>query len=124
MSTNEQIVKKLWDIFNAREFAKVKPLLHDDFVCIWPQSKERIRGADNFIALNENYPGKWAIHVKRIVNAGDVVVSEVELTHEKDMVYAVSFFEIADGKILRITEYWGDTYAAPEWRSKWAEKMS
>jgi ketosteroid isomerase-like protein len=121
--TNEQIVKKLWDIINAREFARVKPLLHDDFVCIWPQSKERIRGADNFVALNENYPGKWAVHVKRVVSAGDLVVSEVELTDGKDVIFAVSFFEVLDGKIVKATEYWGDAYAAPAWRKQWVEKL-
>jgi predicted SnoaL-like aldol condensation-catalyzing enzyme len=123
MSRNEDIARELWSTFNARKFYQVKPLLHDDFVCIWPQSREIIRGANNFMALNENYPGKWSIKVIRTISTGDIVISEIELKFEEQIIYAVSFFEIKDGKILRLTEYWGDSYEAPEWRSKWVEKF-
>ncbi|MFH1652611.1 MAG: nuclear transport factor 2 family protein [Pseudomonadota bacterium] len=122
MSDNENIVKKLWEIFDKRRFAKVRPLLSQNFECTWPQSQEIIRGADNFIALNENYPGKWAIECKRVVSCGDEAVSEVELTNNGQKVYATSFFEIENGKIFRLTEYWSEPYPAPEWRAKWVER--
>lgn len=122
MNKNELIVKKLWDIFNAREFCEVRSLLADNFVCFWPQSNEIICGANNFILVNENYPGKWAINCKRIVSSGEVSASEVELTCDGKKVYATSFFEFKDGKISKLTEYWGDSYAAPKWRSKWVAR--
>jgi hypothetical protein len=123
MSRNEDIVTELWTIFDARNYSQVKPLLHDDFVCIWPQSREIIRGANDFIELNENYPGMWSIKVIRTINTGNTVISEIELKFEEQIIYAVSFFEIEAGKILRVTEYWGDSYEAPQWRSKWVEKF-
>ena len=63
MSNNKDVVQKLWAIFNRREFSEVRPLLDEDFQCIWPQSKELIRGADNFIALS-----KWLIFVPSLGN--------------------------------------------------------
>ncbi len=123
MSNNREVVQKLWDLFDRREFAEVRPLLGDGFVCIWPQSKELIRGADNFIVLNENYPGKWIIDCKRIVDGGKELVSEVKHTCGEKIVYATSFFEIENGKITKMTEYWSEPYGAPDWRSEWVEKI-
>lgn len=120
---HEDIVSQLWKIFDEREFERVRELLHDDFVCIWPQSKEKIVGADNFIALNANYPGEWSIDVVRLISSGDTVVSEIELTHKHEKVHAVSFFEFADDKIIKATEYWGDVYEAPDWRRQWTQPL-
>ena len=40
----------------ANDFLSVGSVLADDFVLDWPQSNERIRGRDNFAAMNEEYP--------------------------------------------------------------------
>lgn len=122
-NSTKEVVHKLWQIFHRRKFQEVKPLLSGNFVCLWPQSNELIRGADNFIALNENYPGQWAIECKRVISDGDNVASEVELTCKGQTVYATSFFEFDKGKIARMTEYWSKPYEAPDWRKQWAEKI-
>lgn len=124
MKTEENIVKNLWQIFHRREFHEVKPLLAENFMCLWPQSNELIRGADNFIAINENYPGRWAIECKRIVGDGNNVVSEVKLTCKGQTVYATSFFEFKNCKIARMTEYWSEPYEAPNWRKQWTERIA
>jgi len=122
MNNNEQTVREFWKIFDSRKFAEVKPLLIDDFVCVWPQSNEVIKGADNLIALNKNYPGEWKIDCKRVISSENNAVSEIELMCDGKKVYATSFFEIKDGKISKMTEYWSDPYDAPKWREKWVEK--
>ena len=123
MTNSQNIVVKLWDLFDKRQFAEARPLLDEEFVCVWPQSRELIRGADNFIVLNENYPGEWIIDCKRIVNGGKEVVSEVKHTCGEKIVYATSFFEIENGKIVKMTEYWSEPYDAPDWRAEWVEKI-
>jgi hypothetical protein len=35
----------------------------------------------------------------------------------------VLIFEFRDGKIAVETAYWSEPFPAPEWRSKWVEKM-
>jgi ketosteroid isomerase-like protein len=56
---NRATVEQLWQLFDARDFEAAGALLHDDFVCEWPQSRERIRGRENYVAINQNYPGTW-----------------------------------------------------------------
>ncbi len=121
--TNRQLVIELWQRIGRFDFAGAGELLHDDFVCEWPQSKERIRGRENFAALNANYPGRWATEIKRVIVDGDHAASEVSLTWENQTVMVVSFYEIRGGKIYREVDYWPEPYAAPEWRAAWVERM-
>lgn len=122
---NRQVVEQLWQMFDAGDFA-VGALLHDDFVCDWPQSGERIRGRDNFIAVNAQYPRRVRIEIQRVVAEGDSVITEIEARDASDPAlvdHAVSFFDLRDGKIVRLREFWPDPFEAPAWRSAWVEAM-
>ena len=122
---NRHVVEELWRRFDATDFA-VGDLLHDDFVCEWPQSRERIRGRDNFIAVNAHYPRLIRLEVLRIVAEENMVVTEVAATDEAEpsrFERAASFFELRDGRIVRLTEYWPEPFAAATWRSQWVESM-
>lgn len=124
MGDNENLVSKLWRCFNELRFDDARDLLHRDFVAEWPQSRERFRGPANFIEVNRNYPGKFHIELLRIRDCGKSLVSEVLIKPEQGAaLFAVSFYEFSEGKILKAVEYWGDTYPAPEWRARWAEKF-
>ena len=118
-----EAVEGLWRAINARDFNAAGDLLHDDFVCEWPQSRERIRGRANFIAVNRDYPGNWSITVRRVVASGDEAATEVSIRIDGRTDVAVSFFELRDGKILRETDYWPEPYDAPEWRARWVEAI-
>ena len=67
-----------------------------------------MRGRDNYLAVQREYPEGWHIEVLRIVDGGDTVVSEVRVDQEGQRFFAASFFELADGRISRAVEYWSD----------------
>jgi len=125
--TNRWVVEQLWQRMSAFDFDGAGELLHDDYICEWPQSRERIRGRANFVALNTAYPGRWVATIHRIVAAGDQVVSEVGLTNmlapTQAPVVAVSFFELRDGRIRYERDYWPEPYAAPADRAQWVEPI-
>jgi ketosteroid isomerase-like protein len=123
--TNRRVVEEVWRRFDAGNFA-VGELLHDDFVCEWPQSRECIRGRDNFIAVNANYPRKVRIAVQRVIASGDTVVTEILATDTADPMLidrAVSFFELRGGRIVHLREFWPDAFAAADWRAQWVERL-
>ncbi|MBZ0304179.1 MAG: nuclear transport factor 2 family protein [Anaerolineae bacterium] len=125
---NAEVVRTLWQAFDQMDFELARELLHADFVCEWPQSRERIRGADNYLAVNQHYPGSWRIYILKIVADADEAVSEVEIEYTNDngavrQDRAVSFFRLRDGKIVYLREYWPEPYAAPDWRRQWVEMM-
>ncbi len=120
---NRTVVERLWQILDARDFEAAGALLHDDFVCEWPQTRERIRGRENYAAMNQNYPGTWSISIRRLIAEDDQVATEAVLTYGEEVVLAVSFFELRDGKILKQVDYWPEPYPAPADRAQWVEPM-
>jgi ketosteroid isomerase-like protein len=122
---NGEVVRQLWDRFEARDWDGAGRLLHDDVVVDWPHTGERFVGRDHVIGVNAAYPEGWAIKVLRIVAEGDQVVSEVFVTHPDGNAYAASFFELRDGRIARAVEYWVDEryQDPPDWRAPYREPL-
>jgi ketosteroid isomerase-like protein len=125
MSDPAEIVRALWDRFEARDWDAAAKLLAEDVLVEWPQTRERMRGRANVIAVNRNYPEGWTIRVLRVLQEGDVAVSEVAVDHvDHGTFHAASFFEVRNGQIVRGTEYWVDPPSAdpPAWRAEWVER--
>ncbi len=63
------VVATFWSLMESNDFRSVGAVLSDDFVLDWPQSGERIRGRNNFAAMNEAYPahGRWHFTVNAII---------------------------------------------------------
>jgi ketosteroid isomerase-like protein len=120
-----EVVKKFWSLMQSNDFRSVGQVLSDDFVLEWPQSGERIRGRDNFAAMNEEYPahGVWRFTINRIFGDDVQSVSDVSLTDGVQVARVISFFVIGDGQIQKMVEFWPDPFAAPENRKHLVELM-
>ncbi|HST26114.1 MAG TPA: nuclear transport factor 2 family protein [Gaiellaceae bacterium] len=123
--TSGEIVRALWDRIQARDWDGAGELLAEEVVVDWPQTRERIRGRENVIAVNRHYPEGWTIRVLRVLQEGDRAASEVAVDHvDHGTFLAASFFEVANGQIVRATDYWVDPPSGdpPAWRSQWVER--
>jgi limonene-1,2-epoxide hydrolase len=122
---NKQIIETFWSTMETNDFYAVSQLLHDDYILEWHQSGERIRGRDNFAAINTYYPteGKWTFHINHIAADGDVVVSDVNVSDGKRKDRVITFSTIKDGKIWKQVEFWPEPFEASKWRAKWVEKI-
>lgn len=122
--TNREIVARYWELMNTNDWQAVGQLLHDDFVLEWPQSGERIRGRENFAAVNVNYPepGPWRFDVRRLVADDGGAASDVAVSAPTVIAGVVSFFELRDGRVWRMTEFWPDPFEAATWREQWVER--
>ncbi len=124
-STAVEIVQQFWALLQTNDFAAVAAVLAPDFVLEWPQTKERIRGAERFVRMNADYPahGRWEFTIHRIIGDAHEAVSDVAITDGVQQVRAISFFETADGRVRRIVEYWPEPYDAPANRAHLVERM-
>lgn len=120
--TARDLATLLWRHFDAGRFRDVLPLLSEDFEARWPNTRERIRGPENYIALNQNYPGTWRCTVRRIEECAGGVVAVTEISDGRTGLFAVSFFEVRDGRITGAEEYFGDNGPPPFDRSSWTER--
>ena len=124
-STAVEIVREFWTLMQTNDFAAVATVLAPDFVLEWPQTKERIRGAERFVRMNADYPahGRWQFTIQRIVGDEHEAVSDVVITDGVQHARAISFFETADGRVRRLVEYWPEPYEAPANRAHLVERM-
>ena len=118
------VAETLWRAIEAGDWDAATGLMHDDFVQEWPQSRERIVGRENALAINRQFPGGVPkMSFRRSQTAGDLIVLETELVYGDGSVYlGVSIFEIRDGKIARETDYFSEPFPAPQWRAQWVER--
>lgn len=125
MSSAEDTVREFWRLMASNDFQSVGQVLSSGFVLEWPQSNERIRGADNFTRMNAEYPahGPWTFELKRLVAGPVEVVTQVAVTDGIQHAEAISFFEVADGRITRLVEYWPAGYPAPPGRAHLTEPI-
>lgn len=122
---SRDILEHFWAAMARNDFRAAGDFLHDDFILDWPQSGERIRGRDNFVAVNEHYPaaGRWQFAVHRLVADSGMVVTDVTVTDGVQMGRAITFSELRDGWIVRQVEYWPEPFEAAAWRRPWTEKI-
>jgi hypothetical protein len=120
-----QVAEAVWRALGRRDWEGARGLLHDDFVQEWPQSKERIVGRDNAIAINQHFPGGLpTMRFRRTLAGGDLAVLQVELTYGDGSRYlGVSVVEVRDGKVAKETDYFAQPFPAPQWRAQWVERM-
>ncbi len=124
-NTSRQVIERFWEAMARNDFRAAGDQLHDEYVLTWPQSNERIRGRENFVAINEEYPaaGPWRFTVNRLITEGDTVVTDVSVTDGVQTGRAITFSELCDRQIIRQTEYWPDPFEAPFWRTRWVERV-
>lgn len=122
---NKQLVESFWETMETNDFYAASQLLHDHYALEWPQSGERIRGRDNFAAINTYYPaeGKWTFKVNHIAADGDMVVTDVSVSDGTRQDRAITFSTVRDGKIWKQVEFWPEPFEAPAWRTQWVEMI-
>lgn len=121
----EDVVREFWRLMATNDFDAVAAVLAPQFVLEWPQSRERIRGAEQFARMNLEYPalGPWRFTVHRIVGHATAAVSDVTVTDGAQSARAISFFTIESGMITKLVEFWPEPYAAPARRAHLVESM-
>ncbi|MCU1580375.1 MAG: hypothetical protein JWP19_2579 [Rhodoglobus sp.] len=121
VANNEAVIHRLIACINDRHIEVMDELFDDDATMDWPQSHERVRGAQNRRAIYKSFPQLPTITPHRMTSAGNLVVAEATLDYAGPVYETVFIFEFARGRIMKETAYWSEEFAAPEWRAKWIE---
>jgi hypothetical protein len=113
-STAVDVASEFWRLMASNDFDSVRTVLAPSFVLDWPQSNERIRGADRFARMNREYVahGLWRFTIVRIFGDATHAVTEVDVTDGVQRAKVISFFTVAGSEVERLVEYWPEPYAA------------
>jgi ketosteroid isomerase-like protein len=128
---NRETMERMWELIKEggpKSMATgLAELTTEDFVDEYPQSGELIRGRDNAVAIMESYPEATGtspqMTPRSIRGEGDLWVVEGTIDYGDGIpVSYVGVAEMRDGKIARMTEYFGNPFPAPEWRAQYVER--
>ncbi len=122
---NEAVIGRLINCINDKKIEIMDELFLDDAIMDWPQSGEKVIGAENRRGIYQAFPQLPTIKPRHIISDGDLVVAEATLNYGSGPDYKTIFiFEFRDGKISKETAYWIEPFEAPAWRAKWVETSS
>lgn len=139
-SSNREIVERYLGAL-PMDFETLEALRDPEYVEVWPQSHERIRGHASYRKIHEQYPGgepglaahritgsedKWVVAPTytpiRISGSGDLYTLEARASYPDGTTsHFVSIVELRNGKVFRQTTYFANPFDAPAWRADWVE---
>ncbi|MFN2589967.1 MAG: nuclear transport factor 2 family protein [Actinomycetota bacterium] len=122
---NGQAVERYWAALEAGDYDEAQRQLHEDLVEVWPQSGERVIGPVNWMRVIREHPTPPAFRVRRTIGREELWVAEVTFDYAPDgsARYEVcAVMECRDGKIWRLTEYFGAPFESADWRADFAER--
>jgi ketosteroid isomerase-like protein len=143
--TPRDFLVDFFDKMSRRDLDGLLALMHPDFVEEYPQSGERVRGPANLRAILENYPGglgeavaepeyhgrdeDWVITpaftVVRVTDGVNAGTGLVKVRYpDGSQWWMITIFELKDDLLYRQTSLFAAPFEAPEWRSRWVERIT
>jgi hypothetical protein len=110
------------DRMEARDWAAFGELLHPDVVYEMPQTRERIRGRDRYVTFNAEYPGDWHITPRLALADGRDASLLFRWRLGDDESLAIAYFEVDDGLVTKVTDFWPEPYDPPPGREHLVER--
>jgi ketosteroid isomerase-like protein len=104
---DDELVKALYERYQARDWISAAALLQPDAQLHMPATDEHLRGRDQVIAFQRDYPEPWGeLRVVRAVADSAVAVAEVEVVAEASVFRCAAFWTVQEGLLSSGVEYW------------------
>jgi ketosteroid isomerase-like protein len=122
---NQALVERLFDLTAKGDLESVVEAYDQNVVVEYPQSGERVEGRENIRQVYKNFPeGTPSFSLREVRAAGDFVIAEHNGEYpDGSKWFATSIYEFKGGKVVRETDYFGQSFEAPEWRAQWVKKV-
>jgi hypothetical protein len=134
--------------FRNNDLDSLAEILHPDFVEIYPQSGELIRGFDKVKAIASAYPGlpegevistsgaepghsnvipsplPFGLPTIQVSEAGHTFTVEAFMQYPNGQKYfGVTIGELKDEKVYKLTTYFAAPFEPPAWRAPYVERV-
>lgn len=112
--TMRQLLVQHWQCANARDWDGFARTLHPEVEYRVPQTRELLCGAAALLDFYRSYPGAWTLELTRLLLDGDQAVSCTAFHVEQQTMTGIAFFQLRDGLVWRIEDWWPESYLPPE----------
>ena len=87
-------------------------------------SHERVSGKAAYLRFNaEGFPGDWHLAVQRIVADEGTAASWIKMNDAGETYPGLTFFDVADDLIVKITDFWPEAYEPSAARAHLTERI-
>jgi SnoaL-like domain len=105
--TPEQLVRTLYEQYQARNWPDAALLLHADATVLMPATSEQLIGRDQVVGMQRNYPEPWGdLQVLRVIGDERSAVAELEVVAPTALFRCAAFWDVDEGLLHRGVEYW------------------
>ena len=105
--TPEQLVRELYEGYQARNWSDAALLLREDATVDMPATNEQLLGRDQVIGMQRDYPEPWGdLQVLRVLGIERSAVAELEVVAPNTVFRCAAFWDVDDGLFHRGVEYW------------------
>jgi len=109
-SSTRELVLRHWQLANERDWDGFARLLHPTLVYEAPQSRERIRSAAGYVDFFATWPQPWRAEVLRCIADDASALTQIDFISSAPTMMGLTIFDVKDGLIARVTDYWPDPY--------------
>jgi hypothetical protein len=110
----DELLRHFWRLANTQQWAAMGQLLAPDLRYELPQTREFIAGREGFVDFFATWPQPWQVVLERCVVQGDEIALQMRFEDDSAQTQTcVGFYELANGLIQRIVEYWPESYEPP-----------
>lgn len=113
-----QLVRNLYERYQARDWSGAAALLHPKAQLQMPATDEHLVGRERVIALQRDYPEPWGeLSVVRVVSDSIVTAAEIEIATAAGTFRCAAIWTTQDGLLHGGVEYWitvGGDQAPPD----------
>jgi len=123
-ASREATVERYLAAVQEADAETLDAVLTPDAITSWPQTGERMSGAQACIRVYQNYPGgPPQYQVERVIGGGDVWIALLVAHYGAERWFVTSICEFEGDRIARITDYFGPSLPAPEWRIQYVDRI-
>ena len=115
-------LQRHWSASDANDFAAEHEIYYEHAVLEYPQSGERIRGREHIQASRMAQPDAKRFTVRRMLGAGGLWVSELEMRYGDRPFRVVSIMEFDGDRVIRETQYFAEPFEPGPSRAQWVER--
>lgn len=107
------LIQAHWSLANAREWSQFSRLLHPALLYEVPQTREYVEGGHGYVEMFSTWPGDWKASIKHLVCDESKAVCVIDFAVGAESMTGISIFEVNDGVITGVTDYWPEPYEPP-----------
>src|ERR671912_712436 len=105
--TPEQLMRSLYERYQARDWSRAGELLHRDAELEMPATAEHLAGREQVIALQRNYPEPWGdLGVLRVLADGGSAAAELQVIASDAEFRCAAFWPVWEGLPPGGVDYW------------------